>query len=177
DRASPERRAARADGLQRDPAPADADHRHLRHERPLPRLRHVRGVVGRSRRDVRRAPDPARLLPIQALPLTKQLWAPWRLEYIQSADEQDGCFLCAAALGDDDEALPVVRRGGTAFVVLNKFPYSSRHLLVAPRRHGVDFGELDDTEVLEIHRLAAAAIAALRTSMHPDGFNLGWNLG
>jgi len=109
--------------------------------------------------------------------LTKQLCAPWRLEYIQSADEQDGCFLCAAALGDDDEALLVVHRGETAFVVLNKFPYSSGHLLVAPRRHGVDFGELHDTEVLEIHRLAADAIAALSAAMHPDGFNLGWNLG
>ena len=72
--------------------------------------------------------------------MTKQLWAPWRLEYIQSADEQDGCFLCAAAIGDDEEELLVVHRGETAFVVLNKFPYASGHLLVAPRRHGVDFG-------------------------------------
>jgi hypothetical protein len=94
--------------------------------------------------------------------LTKQLWAPWRLEYIQSADEAEGCFLCEAAIGDDDEQLLVVHRGETAFVVMNKYPYSSGHLLVAPRRHGVEFGELDDTEALELHRLGAAAVEALR---------------
>jgi ATP adenylyltransferase len=109
--------------------------------------------------------------------LTKQLWAPWRLEYIQSADDEPGCFLCAAAVGEDDEQLLVVHRGETAFVVLNKYPYGSGHLLVAPRRHGVEFADLDDAEALEIHRLAGAALAALGASMHPDGFNLGWNLG
>ena len=109
--------------------------------------------------------------------MTKQLWAPWRLEYIQSADEAEGCFLCEAATGDDDEQLLVVHRGETAFVVMNKYPYSSGHLLVAPRRHGVEFGELDDTEALELHRLGAAAVEALRAAMQPDGFNLGWNFG
>jgi ATP adenylyltransferase len=109
--------------------------------------------------------------------LTERLWAPWRLEYIQSADETTGCFLCEAAISDDDEQLLVVHRGETAFVVLNKYPYASGHLLVAPRRHGVEFGELDDTEALELHRLGAAAVEALRTAMRPEGFNLGWNFG
>jgi ATP adenylyltransferase len=109
--------------------------------------------------------------------LTKQLWAPWRLEYIQSADEQPGCFLCAAAVGEDDAELLVVHRGETALVVLNKFPYASGHLLVAPRRHGVEFPDLGDAEALEIHRLAGMSIAALQEAMHPEGFNVGWNLG
>jgi ATP adenylyltransferase len=109
--------------------------------------------------------------------LTKQLWAPWRLEYIQSADDDTGCFLCAAAVGGDDEELLVVHRGERAFVVMNKFPYASGHLLVAPRRHGVEFAELDDDEALELHQLAAAAVGALRDLMHPEGFNVGWNLG
>jgi ATP adenylyltransferase len=109
--------------------------------------------------------------------LTKQLWAPWRLEYIQSADDQPGCFLCAAAVGGDDDEQLVVHRGERAFVVLNKYPYSSGHVLVAPRRHGVEFADLDDDEALEIHQLAATAVGALREAMHPDGFNLGWNLG
>ena len=108
--------------------------------------------------------------------MTKPLWAPWRLEYIQAADEQEGCVFCLAAEGDDEEKL-VVHRGRRAFALLNKFPYSSGHLLVAPRRHGVGFGDLDDAEVVEIHRLAADGIAALGEAMHPDGFNLGWNLG
>jgi ATP adenylyltransferase len=108
--------------------------------------------------------------------MTKPLWAPWRLEYMQSADEQDGCVFCLAAAGDDEERL-VVHRGTRAFALLNKFPYASGHLMVAPVRHGVEFGELDDEEVVEIHRLARAGIGALAETFAPQGYNLGWNLG
>ena len=107
----------------------------------------------------------------------ERLWAPWRLEYVQSADEQDGCFFCRAAASDDDEAQLVVHRGERAFVLLNKFPYASGHLLVAPYRHGLNFDDLDDDEALEIHRLGAQGLAALRAVYAPEGFNLGWNIG
>jgi ATP adenylyltransferase len=107
----------------------------------------------------------------------KQLWAPWRLEYIQSADEQPGCFLCAASADGDDEELLVVHRGERAVVLLNRFPYSPGHVMVAPHRHGIEFEELEDAEALEVHRLAGTAVAALRETTSPDGFNLGWNLG
>ena len=103
----------------------------------------------------------------------ERLWAPWRLEYVQNADAQDGCFLCAAAASDDDVQHLVVHRGERAIVVLNKFPYASGHLLVAPTRHGVDFGGLDDAEALEIHRLGQHGVEALGAV----GFNLGWNIG
>jgi ATP adenylyltransferase len=106
----------------------------------------------------------------------KQLWAPWRLEYIKGADEQEGCVFCLAREGDDESGL-VVRRGERAFVVLNKYPYSSGHLMVAPYRHESEFGELDADEALEVHRLAAAGLGALAETMSPQGFNLGWNLG
>jgi ATP adenylyltransferase len=106
----------------------------------------------------------------------ERLWAPWRLEYVQSADKQDGCIFCRAAEGDDEEYF-VVHRGEHAFVLLNKFPYSSGHLLVAPYRHGLDFGDLDDAETLEVHRLAARGLAALAAVYKPEGFNLGWNIG
>ena len=108
--------------------------------------------------------------------VTKPLWAPWRLEYMQSADEQDGCVFCLAAAGDDEERL-VVHRGTRAFVLLNKFPYASGHLMVAPLRHGVEFGELEDEEALELHRLAREGIGALAQTFSPQGYNLGWNLG
>jgi ATP adenylyltransferase len=108
--------------------------------------------------------------------MTRQLWAPWRLEYVQHGDEEPGCVFCTAADGDDEERL-VVHRGEHAFVLLNKFPYSSGHLMVAPYRHVGVFGALDDAEVLEMHRLAAAALDALAATYSPDGFNLGWNLG
>ncbi len=108
--------------------------------------------------------------------MTKQLWAPWRLEYISSADEQDGCVFCNAAAADDEEAL-VVHRGAAAFVLLNKFPYASGHLMVAPVRHVGDLPELADDEVLEIHRLVSTALGVLAQVFAPQGYNLGWNLG
>jgi ATP adenylyltransferase len=106
----------------------------------------------------------------------ERLWAPWRLEYISTADEQPGCVFCLALDGDDEEKL-VVHRGRSAFVLLNKFPYASGHLMVAPQRHVGEFGELEDDEVLDVHRLAAAAIGALAQTYGPQGYNLGWNLG
>ena len=106
----------------------------------------------------------------------EQLWAPWRLEYIKSADDYDGCVFCRALEGDDEDML-VVHRGERAFVLLNKFPYASGHLMVAPVRHIGDYGELDDDEALEIHRLTQSGLGALAQEYGPQGFNVGWNLG
>jgi ATP adenylyltransferase len=108
--------------------------------------------------------------------MAKPLWAPWRLEYVKSADDKEGCFFCDARTGSDEASL-VVRRGRAALVMLNKFPYASGHLLVAPARHVGDFGELTDEEALEVHRLAQAGIAALAEIYTPQGYNIGWNLG
>ena len=106
----------------------------------------------------------------------EQLWAPWRLEYIAHADEEDGCIFCRAADGDDEDGL-VVHRGREAFVLLNRYPYASGHVMVAPYRHVGDFSELADDEALEIHRLAGQGIGALAQLYTPQGYNLGWNLG
>ena len=108
--------------------------------------------------------------------MTKQLWAPWRLEYIANADEQPGCVFCEAVTQSDEDGL-VLHRGVTAFALLNKYPYASGHLMVAPYRHVADFAELDDAETLELHRLASSGIAALAETFTPQGYNLGWNLG
>ena len=110
--------------------------------------------------------------------MTKPLWAPWRLDYIQQAGEQDGCVFCAEADGalTDTDTL-VVHRGDHAFALLNRFPYTSGHLLVAPYRHIGELGELAETEVTELHRLTVASLDALRAVYRPDAFNLGWNLG
>jgi ATP adenylyltransferase len=106
----------------------------------------------------------------------ERIWAPWRLEYIQAADEQEGCVFCRAAEASDEDGL-VVTRGERAFVLLNKFPYASGHLMVAPFRHVGDFGGLDGHEALEVHRLASSGIGALAATYEPQGYNLGWNLG
>jgi ATP adenylyltransferase len=108
--------------------------------------------------------------------VAKPLWAPWRLEYIQQADEQEGCIFCRAADGEDEAGF-VVHRGHDAFVLLNRYPYASGHLMVAPFRHAGDFAELADAEVVELHRLAARGMGALAQLYEPQGFNLGWNLG
>lgn len=110
-------------------------------------------------------------------PSVEQLWAPWRLEYVQHADDDEGCVFCRAAGLPEDEPELVVHRGELAFVLLNKFPYASGHLIVAPYRHGTAFDTLDAAEAAEAHRLAAAGIEALRTVYSPEGFNVGWNLG
>ena len=108
--------------------------------------------------------------------MTRPLWAPWRLEYVGAADEQEGCIFCRAIEADDEAGL-VAHRGRDSFVLLNKFPYASGHLMVAPYRHVGDFAELTDGEAVEIHRLAGQGIGALAQLYEPQGFNLGWNLG
>ena len=108
--------------------------------------------------------------------MTRALWAPWRLEYIEHADDEGDCFLCAAQGRSDEDGL-VVHRGERALALLNRFPYASGHLLVAPCRHVGEFGELSDEEALEVHRLAGGGIAALGLASAAQGYNLGWNLG
>jgi ATP adenylyltransferase len=106
----------------------------------------------------------------------KQVWAPWRLEYIKSADEDAGCVFCRAVEGDDEEGL-VVRRGRHVIALLNKYPYASGHFMVAPTRHVGEYGDLDEDEVLELHRFASAGMGALAELYAPQGYNVGWNLG
>jgi ATP adenylyltransferase len=110
--------------------------------------------------------------------MARPLWAPWRLEYIVQADEQEGCVFCLEAGGEvtAQESLRI-HDGESAFALLNKFPYSSGHLMVAPRRHVGELAGLTEDEALEIHRHAVAAVDALTSVYGPDGFNLGWNLG
>jgi len=110
--------------------------------------------------------------------MTRPLWAPWRLEYIKQADDLEGCVFCAEALGEllGEESL-LVCRGEAAIAILNKYPYSSGHLMVAPSRHVGSLAELTDDEALEMHRLAVAAVDVLGRVYGPGGFNLGWNLG
>jgi ATP adenylyltransferase len=110
--------------------------------------------------------------------MTKPLWAPWRLEYVKQADQQEGCVFCdevAGALSEEESLL--VHRGAAAIAILNKYPYSSGHLMVAPSRHLGSLGDLTDEEALEVHRLSVTAVETLGTVYAPDGFNIGWNLG
>jgi ATP adenylyltransferase len=109
----------------------------------------------------------------------KQLWAPWRLEYILGDKErpEKGCVFCLAeTLGDDRRRL-VLHRGQHAFVIMNKYPYNNGHLMVAPYRHTADLGELSEAEALDMHRLLALCRSVLLEQISPEGFNVGMNLG
>lgn len=108
--------------------------------------------------------------------MTDPLWAPWRLEYIAKADSDEGCVFCRAASAPDEDAL-VVHRGELAFVLLNRFPYCSGHLMVAPYRHTGDLSAISAEEAAEIHGLTVRALELLSEAYQPHGFNLGWNLG
>jgi ATP adenylyltransferase len=103
--------------------------------------------------------------------VTERLWAPWRLEYVGSGGETDRCIFC-----DPEERL-LVHRGERALVLLNRVPYASGHLMVAPLRHTGEFESLDADEAAEVHGLAGRGMDALRGEYEPHGFNLGWNIG
>jgi len=109
----------------------------------------------------------------------KQLWAPWRMSYINGDDKDAtaGCIFCVRDTLDEDQDRLILHRGEHAFIIMNKYPYSNGHLLVAPYRHTADLSELSDAEALEMHRLTVLARDALRSWGNPDGFNIGMNWG
>ena len=105
------------------------------------------------------------------------LWAPWRMEFIRQADDQDGCFLCRAAESDRDRELLVVHRGETCLCMLNRYPYNNGHLLIAPYRHEGTLDALTNAEQLEIMTMTRDATLALGRAVSPQGYNIGANLG
>jgi ATP adenylyltransferase len=107
----------------------------------------------------------------------RPLWAPWRIDFIRS--EKDGkCFLCGAEeTADEDEEKLIVARAEKVFVILNRFPYNSGHLMIAPYRHLGDLSLLDETERRELFDVSIAAKNVLTKIMQPHGFNVGFNLG
>jgi ATP adenylyltransferase len=106
----------------------------------------------------------------------KHLWAPWRIQYIKGP-APEACIFCLPPAAGDDRARHIVYRGRLAFVILNAFPYNAGHLMIVPNRHVADLGLLDDGETLELMRLAAASMAAIRDVYAADGFNIGVNVG
>lgn len=113
--------------------------------------------------------------------MAEQLWAPWRHDYVASVDapkpSPGGCIFVDLPGQDKDEENLILLRGKTAFVMLNRYPYTSGHLMVAPYKHTAEMSELDDAELLEINKLVAKCVGLLKRAYQPDGFNIGVNLG
>ena len=108
----------------------------------------------------------------------RPLWAPWRIEFIRSP-KPCGCFLCgneAPNQGKEEEAL-IVYRGKSVFVILNRYPYNSGHLLIAPYRHAGDISELTAAERHELIDVTAEAKNILAELLRPEAYNVGFNLG
>lgn len=113
--------------------------------------------------------------------MTKQLFSPWRSAYIESFNEKKkkkGCLFCGIKQNpDSDDENLVVYRGEHCFIVMNKFPYNSGHVMIVPYRHTASFTKLSDAENQEIMRLTGLCIAAFEKVSKPHGFNFGANLG
>jgi ATP adenylyltransferase len=105
------------------------------------------------------------------------LWTPWRYRYVSQAGRESGCIFCQAAeLGDDSRAL-IVYRGRKNFIILNLYPYTTGHSMVVPYAHVADLVECDDETLEEMMRLARRLRLAFGELYHPQGYNVGMNLG
>jgi ATP adenylyltransferase len=104
------------------------------------------------------------------------LWAPWRIEYIQTLGKESDCFICHNLENpqEDDENL-VLWRTEKSIVVLNRYPYNNGHLLIAPARHIGNLEEATDEELLELTKLVRESQKALSAAIKPNGFNVGMN--
>lgn len=103
----------------------------------------------------------------------KKLYAPWRMTYIRSK-KSEGCIFCRDSTRSEDL---VLHEGETAFVMANRYPYISGHIMIIPYRHVSQMEDLLPEEKREIFDMQAICISILKKAMNPDGFNIGINLG
>jgi ATP adenylyltransferase len=105
------------------------------------------------------------------------LWSPWRYKYIASVDKTNECVFCRINREQKDAENFVVHRARLNFIVLNLFPYTSGHLMIVPYEHKASLVDFDTATTTEMLELAKRSQLALEAEYHPDGFNIGMNLG
>ena len=110
---------------------------------------------------------------------SERIWAPWRLAYVKDAskDVEQGCIFCAKPGEGDDRGNLIVHRGERCFVILNLYPYTNGHLMIAPFEHVGAIQELPAETTVEMMALAQRAIEVLEAKYEPHGFNVGFNQG
>ena len=106
----------------------------------------------------------------------KQIWAPWRMEYIKK-DKSGECIFCSLPKAGDDKKNFILFKGSYCFIIMNIYPYNTGHLMVVPCRHCACITDLDTDESMELNELTKRSIQILRDVNTPDGFNVGFNLG
>jgi ATP adenylyltransferase len=108
-----------------------------------------------------------------------RIWAPWRLAYVKDAakDSEDECIFCSKPAAEDDKATLIVHRGEHSFVILNLFPYTNGHLMVAPYAHIGRIQEIPPETIAEMMGFAQLAMSRLEDVYEPHGFNVGFNQG
>lgn len=107
----------------------------------------------------------------------KYCTAPWRQTYVQKALKMKGCIFCEALKKKNDEETFIIYRGKYNFIILNRYPYTTGHLMIAPYRHLKDFERAPREMVAEAAELAQVSLRILKKCYQPHGFNLGMNLG
>lgn len=107
----------------------------------------------------------------------KYLWSPWRMKYIEEHEEDGVCVFCEAQTQRDDEGNLIVHRGERSYVILNRYPYTTGHLLILPFQHLSKLDELEPETRIEMLEMINTSVKILREIYDPDGFNIGMNLG
>ena len=107
----------------------------------------------------------------------KQLWAPWRMAYIDEGSKEQGCIFCSKFRASDPRAALVLAHTRHTVVMLNKYPYNNGHLLLAPKRHENSLANLPSEEFVDLHEALRHSIEIVRQAVNPAGVNLGMNLG
>ncbi len=107
----------------------------------------------------------------------ERLWAPWRMRYVAGGEREEGCIFCNRLAEQDDVQSLVLHRGDSAFVIMNRYPYNTGHVMIVPNTH-VSSPEDADSEVMaEMAVLRGPVLRAIRRTLSPEGFNLGLNVG
>ncbi len=109
--------------------------------------------------------------------MSRYMTAPWRAEYVRTGLGKGGCIFCSAAEAADDSRVHVLYRGRYNFIILNRYPYTAGHLMVAPYRHMSDLCLATVEETAEMTALLQKVLRVLGSHYRPQGFNVGMNLG